>query len=193
MVEEGTGNGGEHGGRGTNPVSQLNLQVQRSLDISTKETGGAQKYEIAESEEIVREKEGIVQSSIKPVATDREENEATKEKEEAAETEQGDKHVKSHAKQYKLGTKPGGEAEGVGREMEEIMLSSAEESCEENMKNGKDCGVEPLPNIVSRARGRSLEDDFKLKVNCQVEGEVEIEDAEILLALLSRCPKVQVN
>ena len=91
---------------------------------------------------------------------------------------------------------PGGEAEGIGREAEGIVQSSAEE-CSESNKSFEDSGVKSLPNIVSRSRVRSLatsvEEDFKLKVSCQLEGEMEIEDAKILLAPSSRRSRVQVT
>ena len=70
---------------------------------------------------------------------------------------------------------------------------SAEECSEGNMKSDEDCGVKSLPNFVSRSRVRSVEKDFKLKVSCQVEGEVEIKDAEIIFAPLSRRSRVQVT
>ena len=38
-----------------------------------------------------------------------------------------------------------------------------------------------------------MENDFKLKVSCQVEREVEIKDAEIIFAPLSRRSRVQVT
>ena len=90
-----------------------------------------------------------------------------------------------------------GKQGGIEKEPEKITQLSAEECSEGNMKSDEDCGVKSLPNFVSRSRVRSLatsvENDFKLKVNCQVEREVEIKDAEITFAPLSRRSRVQVT
>ena len=180
MAEEGRGKGGnECGGRGINPISQLNLQVQSSMDISTKEIEGTQSTKTgaeaaaadsneskamkekdeaaeAEAEGIGREKEEIVQTSVKAAPAEGEENEATKKREQAAESEEQYEPTESRAREEILSTKPGGEAEGIGRETEEITQLYAEECSEGNMKSDEDCGVKSLPNFVSRSRVRSL-------------------------------------
>ena len=151
------------------------------MDINVKEIESAQSTKIG----------------VKAAAANGKEKEASKKKEEVEETEKEVEPAESHAKQEMLCRQPGGEAEELWKETEENVHSSAEECFEGSMKCDEDCGMNPNPNIVSRARGRSLatslEKDFKLKVSCQVEGGVEIEDAGILLAPSSRRAGVQVN
>ena len=172
MAEGESERSGDRIERGTNPISQLNLQVQSYVDISMKEIEGAQS----------------TKNSIRAPAADKKESEAIKEKTEAAGTEQ-DEPSECHAKQDMLGITPGGEAEGI------VQSSAAE--CSESNKSFEDGGVKSLPKIVLRSRVRSLatslEEDFKLKVRCQVEGEMEIEDAEILFAPSSRRTRAEVN
>ena len=177
VVEEGIWKVGEVSGKGTNPITQFNLQKVSSDDME--ETGSAES----------------TKTNLKAAAAD-EETEATKKKEDAAESKQREP-AESHVKQDRLNTKPGGEGEGIGRETEENSHTSAEECSGEDVKSYEDCGVNHTANIVSRARMRSLasavEENFKLKVSWQMEGEDQIEDADILLALLNRRSRVQVD
>ena len=179
MAEEGAWKVGEVSGKGTNPITQLNLQKVSSDDME--ETGSAES----------------TKTSLKAAAAEKKENGATQKQEEASESEQQDEVAESYVKQDMLNTKPGGEGEGIGREMEESLQTSAEECFGEDVESYEDCGVNPTANIVSRARMRSLasavEENFKLKVSWQMEGEDQIEDADILLALLNRRSRVQVD
>ena len=186
-------------GREKEEIVQTSVKAaaaDRKESVAMKEKDEATEAE-AEAGGIGMGKEEIVQSNVRAAAADEEVSKATKKKFKAAETEEQDESAESHAEQDMLGTKSGGAAEGIGRETEEMVQSSADQCSEGNMRSQEDCGVKPLPNIFSRGRMRSLvtsvEEDCLLKVCWHMEGEVEIKDADILLAPSSRRSRVQVN
>ena len=94
-----------------------------------------------------------------------------------------------HARQEMPQNKP-------GVETEELVQSRDEERSASALARDDDC-VKSLLNIVSRSRMRSLatsgEEDCKLKVSCQMEGEVELVDADILSTPSSRRCRGQVK
>ena len=159
---------GERSGTENNPI--FHLKLQSFVDINVE----------------------VVQTTEGTVITEADERGATKEKDEAVESGRLFKPPESPARQELLKSKSGGDVEEFGVETEVVVQSSDERGFDRN-----DDGLKSLPNIVSRARMRSLptcgEEDYRLKVSCQMEGEVEIEDADILLAPSSRRFRGQVK
>ena len=160
---------GERSGTENNPI--FHLKLQSFVDINVE----------------------VVQTTEGTVITEADERGATKEKDGAAESGRLFKPPESPARQELPKSKSGGDVEEFGVETEVVVQSNDERGFDRN-----DDGLESLlPNIVSRARMRSLatcgEEDYRLKVSCQMEGEVEIEDADILLAPSSRRFRGQVK
>ena len=166
------GRGAENTGRETNPISHLKQQSGVDFNVECVET---------------------TESTFVAVEDDCKERETTKKGDEATEVSRNlEDPLEVHPSQEMRFTKPGVEA----KEMAEIMQPSDEERSGSELGGDADC-VKSHVNVVSRARMRSLvssgEEDCKLKVSCQMEGEVEIVDADNLLTSSSRRTRVQVK
>ena len=167
--EEEGGRGAESTGRRTNPISRLKQRSAVNINVEGVQT---------------------TESNVMIASEVRKEREASKKKV----MESG--HQDEYARQEMPQTKPGVGAEETGVDAEEVLQSSDQERFEGTQGKDDDC-AKSLPIIVSRTRMRSSatsgEETFKFKVSCQMEGEIEIVDADILLTPSSRRSRGQVK